>query len=343
MTSRAILPLSTPRLLLRAFRAEDAEVLSTYRNDPQVARFQSWTLPVTADDAAAFVRSRADITGPLAGDWVQIAIEYGGELAGDVAVGLDDGGELATLGFTLRSDRQGRGIATEAVGAVVDALLSNGIHRIEATLDPDNVDSARLLERLGFRWEGASEQSVQVRGQWCDDDRYALLAADREKWLARVTTPPKRVQLVDIDPDNLSAVCRLVTHHSQRRFVDTVVEGLAEAYVPGLENGAPVVAWARALEADGELVGFVMLTEVTPAHPQPYLWRMLVDRLHQRRGIGRAAIGLIAQRLRSEGHCELETSWAPGIGNPEQFYRGLGFVPTGEIDDGEQVAVLQLR
>lgn len=308
-----------------------------------MAEFQSWELPFTDVAAAEFVRGQAEVRGPVAGDWVQVAIEYGGELAGDVAIGLDEDGELATIGFTLRTDRQGHGIATEAVRAVVDMLFDQGIHRIEATLDPDNIASARLLERLGFRWEGGSPLSVRVRGRWCDDDRYALLRTDRDAWLARSRTAPDDLRLAEITPENLAVVSGLTTHHSERRFVTTVVESLAEAYAPGFENGAPVVPWTRALQADGELVGFVMLTEVTPAHPVPYLWRMLIDCRHQRRGIGRAAIGLIAERLRSEGHAELETSWVPGIGSPEQFYRGLGFVPTGEVDEGEICAVLQLR
>ena len=58
-------------------------------------------------------------------------------------------------------------------------------------------------------------------------------------------------------------------------------------------DGAPVVPWMRAIEADGELVGFVMLAITTEAHPEPYLWRFLIDRMHQRRGIGSAALDLV--------------------------------------------------
>lgn len=338
-----LLPLPTDRLLLRAFRTEDAPILAAYRDDPTVARYQSWEIPFTQAAATEFVRSQQSVTGPVPGEWVQIAIEYGGELAGDVGVMLDDSAELASLGVTLRPDRQGHGIAGEALGAVIDALLGREIHRVEAAIDPDNFASARLFERLGFRWEGVSRQSIRVRGHWYDEDRYALLAADRESWLSRVTAPPSRLRLVEIDPDNVWAVSRLVTHHSEQRFVDPVIESLREAYVPGIVNGAPVVPWARGIEADGELVGFLLVAEVTPAHPRPYLWRLLIDRLHQRRGIGRAAIGLLAEGLRAQGHTELETSWVAGPGSPEPFYRGLGFVPTGELDeDGEHLAVLQL-
>ena len=100
--------------------------------------------------------------------------------------------------------------------------------------------------------------------------------------------------------------------------------------------------WYRAVEADGELVGFVMCAEVTDAHREPYLWRLLVDRRHQRRGIGGRIISLVIDHAREQGATTLLTSWSEGPGSPEPFYRRLGFEPTGEIEDDEIVARLHL-
>jgi diamine N-acetyltransferase len=58
--------------------------------------------------------------------------------------------------------------------------------------------------------------------------------------------------------------------------------------------------------------------------------------------VGRAALTILADRLRAEGHRTLMTSWVDAPGGPAPFYRRLGFVPTGEIDDGEVVARLAL-
>ncbi len=107
-------------------------------------------------------------------------------------------------------------------------------------------------------------------------------------------------------------------------------------------DGAPVEPWYRAVEADGELVGFVMVARTTTAHPEPYLWRLLIDRSHQRRGIGSAVIELVVDQCREWGDATLLVSWVPGKGRPEPMYLARGFVPTGKLDGGEIEARLDL-
>lgn len=336
-----MLPIRTARSTLRACTPDDAPAVAAYHDDPGVARFQDWPLPV--DAAAMRQHFAAQPRGPEPGRWVQIAVEHDGEVVGDLAVGLDAAGHQAGIGYSFRADRQGRGLAREAVSALVDALLDGrGVHRITATLDPDNVRSAHLLEQLGFRYEGRSPSAALVRGAWLDDDRYALLAADRDAWRARPTGRPDDVALVPVDASNTRTVWRLATHRSQERFVATTAVSFADALFPESVDGVPLVPWLRMITADGEPAGFLMLAEVTPTVPDPYLWRLLVDRRHQRRGIGARAIGLLAGRLREQGRTRLVTSWVEGPGGPEPFYRRLGFVPTGEVDDGETVAALRL-
>ncbi len=89
-------------------------------------------------------------------------------------------------------------------------------------------------------------------------------------------------------------------------------------------------------------VGFVMIAEATETSPEPFLWRLLVDRFHQGRGVGSRVIELLAERAREAGCGRLLVSWVPGRGGPERFYLNLGFVPTGEMDEDEVIAALQL-
>ncbi len=150
------------------------------------------------------------------------------------------------------------------------------------------------------------------------------------------------VQLREITDVNRDAVRALRVHPGQRRFVDSVVESLEEAAeTPEAEP------WYRAIYAGDVPVGFVMLSwNVPPGRPgilgPYYLWRLLIDRDHQRRGYGRAALELVIGLVRADGATELLTSYQPGYGEPWPFYRGFGFVPTGEVDDGEIVLRLDL-
>lgn len=339
----AFLPISTSRLVLRSFVPDDAEAFAAYRSEPEVARLQSWDSPYPLESAEQLIASQATLDGPTAGGWIQIAVTLDGRLAGDVAVGLDADGLVATLGYTLATAHQGRGVATEAVGAVVDRLFDDlGVHRIEASLDPANVASARLIERLGFEFEGTSVSAVRTGDSWADDTRYALTADAWAAWAARPQDPPGEVCFVVITAENARDVLRLATHPSQRRFVATVAESFADALIPEEVDGAPVVPWYRAVAADDALVGFVMLAERTVAHPEAYLWRLLIDRHHQRRGIGDRVIELLTDRLRADGHETLLVSWERGSGGPEPFYLARGFEPTGRIVEGEIEARLRL-
>jgi diamine N-acetyltransferase len=116
----------------------------------------------------------------------------------------------------------------------------------------------------------------------------------------------------------------------------------ADALFPEAVDGAPVVPWMRAVEADGVLVGFVMLAIPTEHHPEPYLWRLLIDRMHQRRGIGGTVLDLVAGECRAMGAGTLLTSWVEGKGSPRPLYLRHGFEPTGRIVDGETEGRAQL-
>jgi RimJ/RimL family protein N-acetyltransferase len=218
-----------------------------------------------------------------------------------------------------------------------------GVTRVEAMLHPDNPASAMVLERVGMRFEGHTRSSFWLDDDNSDDWIYGMIRSDRDAWRDRPRHRPDSVELVEITTDNLDAVMHLATHRSQQRFVAPVTQSLAEALVPPVEQGVTVAPWYRAVAADGELAGFVMLARSQPGAQEPWLWRLLVDRMHQRRGIGSRIIELVVEQCREWGDVTLLTSWTPGKGSPEPMYLARGFVPTGEIDDGEVVARRQLR
>ena len=165
--------------------------LVEYRNHPEVARYQDWSVPFTVEMAERMIAEQSTLDGPAGDQWVQLAIELRdgapiGAAIGDVAVGVHDSSRQASVGYSITPAHQGNGYATEAVTAVIDALFGDaGVHRITASIDPQNVASRRVLDKLGFRFEGRSPLSVFVRGEWVDDDRFAVLAGE---WTGNITS-----------------------------------------------------------------------------------------------------------------------------------------------------------
>jgi aminoglycoside 6'-N-acetyltransferase len=115
----------TERLVLRRMTDDDAGALAAYRSDPEQARYQSWEAPYPVDSAQALIAEMGDVRFAQPGAWLQVAIETGGRLVGDVAVRVDgDEPRQATVGFTLAAHAQGRGYATEALRAVMSLLFT---------------------------------------------------------------------------------------------------------------------------------------------------------------------------------------------------------------------------
>ena len=152
-----------------------------------------------------------------------------------------------------------------------------------------------------------------------------------------------QIRLVEITDANRDAVVAVRVHPAQERFVASVEKSFRDA-----EENPDANPWFRAVYVGEEPVGFVMLSwDVTPGPGligPYYLWRLLVGAGHQGRGYGTAILREVVALLRAGDVPELLTSCVPGEGSPEPFYRGFGFVPTGETDeDGEVILRLDLR
>jgi RimJ/RimL family protein N-acetyltransferase len=334
-------PIAAGRLLLQSFRAGDAAGLQERRNHPDVARYGSHDLPFTMEQAADLVDGLLAMDGPEDGKWWMLVITEAatGVTLGDLAIHMTWGCRTAEIGYTLHPDHWRRGYATEAVGALVRFLFEDlGVTRIEGMMHPENRASAMVLERTGFLFEGRTRSSYWVRDEVSDDLLYGLTRPDWEAWQDRPRDPPAAVRLVEVTGDLFWEVFSLRTHRSQESFVAPMPKSLSQALLAPSHSEHPATPWYRAVEADGAIVGFVMVAMPSPQDPEPFLWRLLIDRMHQRRGIASRALDMVEDEVRGWGAGSWCTSWAPGRGSPEPFYMARGFEPTGEIDDGEIVA-----
>ncbi len=338
-------PIRTERLILRPPFLSDAEAAFIRRNLPEVARYQDWELPYSRARAEQKTAAGVALDGPTDGTWWSLTVVKAAnpeQILGDLAVEISWGGRSAAIGYTFHPDHWGQGYATEAAQALIHYLFTDvGVSRVAATLHPDNPASARVLEACGMTFEGLTRQSFWVGDDCSDDMLYGMTRSDWDAWCNRSRRRPAVVNFVPVTADNSEAVGNLATHKSQERFVSPMLRNFRDALAPPRRDDAQLVPWYRAIEADGDIVGFLMATEVT-ATRNPYLWRFLVDRMHQRRGIGSAALNLFEDRCREQGATAIEVNWREGLGSPAPMFRARRYVPSGRIDDGEIHAVKQL-
>jgi RimJ/RimL family protein N-acetyltransferase len=177
------LPLRTARLLVDPLTEHDAAPLAAYRSEPAVARFQSWAVPYPLEAAAALVAEARSAPVGTPGHHTQLAIRRAedGTLLGDVYLHVLAGSpHAAELGVTLASAHQGHGYATEAVAAVLDAVVGPLVHKVIAYVDVRNEPSLALFDRLGFRREGRLADSFQLPdGTFPDEVLFGTTAPQR--------------------------------------------------------------------------------------------------------------------------------------------------------------------
>ncbi len=146
------------------------------------------------------------------------------------------------------------------------------------------------------------------------------------------------VELVEITKDTVRAVCKLDAGDGGRQVAPNAVS-IAQAYFSD-------EAWFRAIHADGELVGFLMLWDPTLVQqsedPRFILWRFMIDARFQRRGYGRAALELAFAHVRARGGDALYLTHVKDVDDAARLYRALGFTYTGEEEDGEVWMVRRL-
>jgi len=145
---------------------------------------------------------------------------------------------------------------------------------------------------------------------------------------------PEHVSLRPITAGTVRSVCALSLAETQGGLVAPNAISLAEALF------SPK-AWYRAVYFKDSVVGFVMLYdeslgESSAPSPKAVLWRFMIDADVQGKGIGRAALLLVIEHVRSKGlFSVLSLSYVPAPGCAEKFYLALGFKPTGKVEDGE--------
>ena len=182
--------LLTPRLILRNFKECDLDIFVSYRNDPEVAKYQGWGVPYPHEKGEKFVSSMKDKFALKQGDWIQyaIALRETDELVGDLGCYVKkDDARQAVIGYTIAAKHWRKGYASEVIPYLLEYLfIDMDMHRVSADCDVENVASYRTLEKLGFRREAYYIESFLINGIYTSEYHYGMLQREwRERFKVR--------------------------------------------------------------------------------------------------------------------------------------------------------------
>lgn len=173
--------LPTDRLWLRRFRSTDARPLAEAvgQSLPELSKWLPWAQGLYGlSEARTFIRtSNRSWRRGRAFDFSLTLKDEPGSVAGGVGIWytsrIQRSGEV---GYWVRSDLTGIGMATEAAGAMLPLGFEQlGLHRILMRIAVGNHPSRRVAEKLGFSYEGVAREEIMIRGRWMDHEVFSLL------------------------------------------------------------------------------------------------------------------------------------------------------------------------
>lgn len=176
----------TERLLLRDLKEDDWQAVHDYASDPEVVRYMGWG-PNSKRETKSFVdRALAALRDCPRRDYtLGIVVVASNRLIGGCGIHVSSPeNREGWLGYCLNRHFWRRGYATETARGLTEFGFKDlGLHRIFATCDPANAESAHVLEKVGMKCEGHIREHRWAKGSWRDSLLYSIL--EQEWKLAR--------------------------------------------------------------------------------------------------------------------------------------------------------------
>lgn len=166
------------RLMLREFRPEDHPAVHAYASDPEVTTFVDWGPNSIAETRAFLAGATAQREAAERTEFTLAAVQIGsGTLIGSGAIGVTNAHHhRGELGYVINRDYWSQGYGTEIAELLIQFGFEHlGLRRIEATCDPANQASARVLQKSGLSYEGLMRSHLLVDGVGRDSLLFALV------------------------------------------------------------------------------------------------------------------------------------------------------------------------
>lgn len=175
-----ITELHTERLHLRKMKKADSSSLFKIWSDPDVTQFMNICSYTNENQALEMINLFDDLSQDSKAIRFSIIKKESNEIIGSCGYNdLDFENGKAEIGYDIAKSFWGRGYATEAISSLIEHGFSSlKLNRIEARVDPRNVNSMKLLQKLNFTFEGTLRQYERVDGKFNDLSIYSKLISD---------------------------------------------------------------------------------------------------------------------------------------------------------------------
>jgi [ribosomal protein S5]-alanine N-acetyltransferase len=175
---------------LRVAKMRDAKTL-----EKLILGNRSWLRPWEATNPEA--PNSFDVKSQLRGllralddqSGMPFVIEVQGQVQGQLNVANVMYGSVssAVLGYWVAPEVAGKGVMPTAVALVTDYLMDQvGLHRVEINIRPENTASLRVIQKLGFRYEGLKQRYIHINGDWRDHYVFALTKEELPEGLLKI-------------------------------------------------------------------------------------------------------------------------------------------------------------
>lgn len=174
-------PLLTQRSNIAPLGMADLEAFLSYRQDPDIARYQSWEPSYSRQQALELIESQAGVLIPEQGEWLQLGIHdlNTGQLLGDLAL-HSVCEKVYEIGFTIAKANQRQRYATEAATALIGLLFEElGAEKVIGHADRRNTASIGVLLRLGFEKLATKSWTEEFKGEIVTVDSFARVTSNR--------------------------------------------------------------------------------------------------------------------------------------------------------------------
>lgn len=172
----------TERLIIREFTMADERDVHAYASDPLVATFMIWG-PNTVEETNAFLERTIEEQqqNPRTDYEFAVVLKETGQLIGGVGLHVA-GKQQGETGYCFNPLFWRKGYASEAAREMLKFGFGElGLHRIYATCRPDNVGSAKVMQKIGMKYEGHLREHMWFKGKWHDSYQYSILAHEFAK------------------------------------------------------------------------------------------------------------------------------------------------------------------